>query len=88
MCLCSYHENFISAVDALHTYVPTLPDYKDGFVPHFLCKETSADCWFMKEKVDSPTKDGEVLTKDGENADRRCRKCRPIFGPIFLVHWG
>lgn len=48
MCLCTYHENFIGAVDALHKYVPNLPTYKDGFVRHFLCKETTVDCWFMK----------------------------------------
>lgn len=46
--ICSYHENFINAVDALHKYVSTLPDYKNGFVRHFLCEETSTDCWFMK----------------------------------------
>lgn len=44
MCLCSYHENFIQAVDALHKYVPNVLDYKKGFVRQFLCKETSADC--------------------------------------------
>lgn len=46
MCLCSYHGNFIEAVAALHKCVPTLPDYKSGFIQLFLCKESSMDCWF------------------------------------------
>lgn len=45
MCMCIYHSNFIEPVDALHKYVPSLPDYKNGFVQLFLCDESSMDCF-------------------------------------------
>lgn len=46
--MCIYHSNFIEAVVALHKCVPSLPDYKNGFVEQFLCVEPKKDCWFGK----------------------------------------
>lgn len=46
--MCIYHANYIEAVDALHKYVPSLPDYNNGFIRKFLCDESSMDCWFLK----------------------------------------
>lgn len=46
MCMCQYHENVIEAVAALHKCVPTLPDYKNGFIQLFLCEGSSMNCWF------------------------------------------
>lgn len=46
MCLCTYHSNYIEAIVALHKYVPSLPDYDNGFVEQFLCDEPKKDCWF------------------------------------------
>jgi len=46
MCLCSYHANFIEAVNALHKKVPSLPSYDDGFVKMFLCRNSTMDCWY------------------------------------------
>lgn len=44
--MCSYHANFIEAVAALHSVVPSLPSYENGFVRQFLCEESTLDCWF------------------------------------------
>lgn len=46
VCLCSYHENFIYAVGALHKYVPSIPNYEDGFFRHFVCEVSSMECWY------------------------------------------
>lgn len=46
MCLCIYHANFIEAVSALHSIIPSVPDYELGFVQKFLCEESNIDCWF------------------------------------------
>lgn len=46
MCMCSYHSNFIDAVTALHKFVPSLPEYANGFIQQFLCGDSSKDCWF------------------------------------------
>lgn len=46
--MCSYHANFMEAVSALHNIIPNLPNYDNGFVSQFLCKDSSMDCWFAK----------------------------------------
>lgn len=46
LCLCSYHANFMEAVNALNKIVPNVPSYENGFVAKFLCEEPSKDCWF------------------------------------------
>lgn len=46
--MCTYHSNFIEAIDALHKNVPAVPKYNDGFVRQFLCEISSKDCWFAK----------------------------------------
>lgn len=46
MCMCIYHANFIDAATALRKIVPSLPEYKNGFVQHFLCESPAKDCWF------------------------------------------
>lgn len=48
MCMCAYHSHFIEAVAAFHKYVPSLPDYNNGFVGKLLCEDTSMDCYFGK----------------------------------------
>lgn len=48
LCLCIYHSNFIEAADAIHKYIPCLPNYDNGFVQQFLCTESTMDCWFGK----------------------------------------
>lgn len=46
--MCIYHSNYILAVNALHKLAPNVSDYDDGFVQHFLCESSSADCWLGK----------------------------------------
>lgn len=46
VCLCSYHANFIDAVNALHKYVPNVPNYDNGFIQQFLCVGSSMNCWY------------------------------------------
>ncbi|CAH0563057.1 unnamed protein product [Brassicogethes aeneus] len=46
VCMCSYHSNFIEAVSSLHKAVDSLPNYDNGFVKLFICKESKMDCWF------------------------------------------
>lgn len=46
VCLCSYHANFIDAVNALKKYVPNVRSYDNGFIQQFLCVESSMDCWY------------------------------------------
>lgn len=48
MCMCSYHADFTEAAAALHSVVPSIPDYENGFVNGFLCEVASIDCWFLK----------------------------------------
>lgn len=48
ICMCTYHSNFIDAVNALHKFVPDVPEYGNGFMQMFLCKDSSQDCWFGK----------------------------------------
>lgn len=43
--MCTYHSNYILAVNALHKLAPSVADYDDGFVQHFLCESSSSDCW-------------------------------------------
>lgn len=50
MCMCSYHANFIDAVTALRKIVPSLPEYKNGFIEHFLCDNPTEYCWFGRCK--------------------------------------
>lgn len=46
VCLCSYHQNFIYTVEALHKYVPGIPSYQDDFLGYFLCEVSSMECWY------------------------------------------
>lgn len=46
--MCTYHSNYIQAVNALHKLTSNIPDYDQGFVQHFLCEPPSSDCWFSK----------------------------------------
>lgn len=48
MCLCSYHGNFMQAVESLQKCIPSLPGYKNGFIQMFLCEESTMNCWFGK----------------------------------------
>lgn len=46
MCLCSYHANFIEAIEALQKCIPDMPGYKNGFIQKFLCDNSTKSCWF------------------------------------------
>lgn len=44
--MCAYHANFIQAVNAVNKVVPNIPDFENGFVAQFLCRDSLKDCWF------------------------------------------
>ena len=46
LCLCSYHENFITANNALHKIDPKVPLYMHDLPQTFLCDPPSRQCWF------------------------------------------
>lgn len=49
ICLCKYHENYISAVNSLHKVLPNFPKYTKGFIEsNVICKEATEDCWLRK----------------------------------------
>ena len=45
VCMCRYHDNFISAIDALHKVSPTVPSYSHDFPATLLCKSPNRKCW-------------------------------------------
>jgi len=46
ICLCKYHENFISAVDILHKNCPAVPSYSHDLPEKLICTPASEQCWF------------------------------------------
>lgn len=48
VCLCRYHENFISAINSFHKAVPQMPEYNHNLPAVFVCEEPTAECWFGK----------------------------------------
>jgi len=46
ICLCKYHENFISAVDILHKNCPAVPNYSHDLPEKLICTPDSEQCWF------------------------------------------
>ena len=61
VCLCKYHENFITAVDDLHKYVPNVPKYSTDFAENLLCEKKGTDCWLNKC---ADCKDGKWFMKE------------------------
>lgn len=45
VCMCRYHENFISAIDSLHKVSPCVPSYSHDFPATLLCKSPNRKCW-------------------------------------------
>lgn len=45
VCLCKYHENFIFAVNALHSAFPSFPKYTQNFWDKYLCQPHTEECW-------------------------------------------
>jgi hypothetical protein len=46
VCLCKYHENFIYAVNALHSAYSIFPAYSHDMPESFLCEVQKRECWF------------------------------------------
>ena len=66
VCLCKYHENFISAINAFHKSVPKFPEYTASLLESFLCKNALEKCWMGKcEKCSSLMK--SVLQENCED---------------------
>ena len=45
VCTCIYHQNTILALDALHTYMPSIPIYNKDFPLSCLESPDSENCW-------------------------------------------
>lgn len=58
VCLCKYHENFILAINALHTHCPNIPKYNSKLPEQLLSSPASRDCWFNRCEN---CKDGKVF---------------------------
>ena len=46
VCTCIYHQNFILALDALHSKVPQIPSYSKDFPGSCLAEPENDGCWF------------------------------------------
>ena len=46
VCLCRYHENFITSISALHKVQPEVPLYTHDLPQTFLCEPPLRECWF------------------------------------------
>lgn len=45
VCLCKYHENYISAVDSFHKIIPDFPSYNNSFLESIMCENATESCW-------------------------------------------
>ena len=60
VCLCKYHENFISAAEALHKCCASFPRYSQDLPGKLVCNPGNRQCWFNQcEKC----KDGKRLVE-------------------------
>ena len=53
VCVCMYHENFILAVETLHSYCPSIPLYKTEFPASCLVDPVDEKCWFSECRHES-----------------------------------